>query len=101
MPPAFRPASWGREIVLRITVASGIGYLATAYSVSRWLTRRSPGRPLPPVLPNVHCESSECRTTEQLRLRGWAFTPREPCGTVALFHGLQVNRSQTLDRIAF
>lgn len=102
MTSASRPAtSWGRDIFLRLTAASGVGYLATAYTVSRWLTRRSPGNPLVPVLPGIALEHLQCRTDDRLWLQGWAFTPPAPRGTVALFHGLRTNRAQTVSRIAF
>jgi pimeloyl-ACP methyl ester carboxylesterase len=34
-------------------------------------------------------------------LAGWVVTPRVPRGTVALFHGIRQNRTQTLGRTAF
>jgi alpha-beta hydrolase superfamily lysophospholipase len=101
MTSASRSASWGREILLRLTVASGVGYIATSYTVSRWLTRRSPGMPQPPPLPEVALEPLRCRTEDRLWLQGWVFTPPSPVGTVALFHGLRGNRMQMLSRVAF
>jgi alpha-beta hydrolase superfamily lysophospholipase len=43
---------------------------------------------------------AECRTEDGHRLVGWVVEPPQPRGTVALFHGLRQNRSQTLPRIA-
>src|SRR4051812_32387034 len=94
--------SWVREAFFRVTAASGVGYLATAYSVSRWLTRRTPGAaPMPQHLPGVRCEALTCRTSDRLLLKGWVCSPPEPRATVALFHGLRHHRGQTLGRIAF
>jgi uncharacterized protein len=101
MTSASRPASWGRDMLLRLTAASGVGYVAAAYTVSRWLTRRSPGIPQAPALPGIAMEFLRCRTVDRLWLQGWAFTPPAPRGTVALFHGLRTNRAQTISRIAF
>jgi alpha-beta hydrolase superfamily lysophospholipase len=101
MTTLFRSPSWGRELFLRLTVASGVGYLATAYTVSRFLTKRWPAVPVAPDLPEVRREELWCRTADRLWLRGWVFTPPRPRGTVALFHGLRVNRAQMLGRIAF
>ena len=39
---ATRTTSWFDEIWPRLVVGSGVGYLALAYAVSRWLTRRAP-----------------------------------------------------------
>jgi uncharacterized protein len=94
-------ASWSEDWLQRLTAASGVGYVATAYTASRWLTRRAPGIPIPPVLPGVAFEALACRTEDGLALHGWAFTPPEPHGTVALFHGVRYHRGQTLDRVAF
>jgi len=39
-------SGWFPDLLMRLALASGIGYLAAAYTVSRWLTRRNPaGRP--------------------------------------------------------
>ena len=99
MGRASRPLSWGRDIIVGLTVASGVGYLATAYTVSRWLTRRSHGKPVPPADDDLRCEVLECRTTDGLRLRGWAIDPPAPRATIALFHGLRRNRAQMLGRM--
>jgi alpha-beta hydrolase superfamily lysophospholipase len=99
-PP--RRASWLQELLSGLAVASGIGYVAGAYSVSRWLTRSTPGRPRrTPADLDLPWERLECRTVDGLRLVGWAVTPPRPRATVALFHGLRANRAQTLDRTAF
>jgi alpha-beta hydrolase superfamily lysophospholipase len=83
------------------TAASGVGYLVTAYTVSRWLTRRSRSRPRPQAAQGgITWEPIECHTRDGYRLAGWIVTPAEVRGTVALFHGLRQSRSQMLPRIA-
>ena len=41
--PRPQRTAWLKEWLAGLTAASGIGYLATAYTLSRWLTRRSRG----------------------------------------------------------
>jgi len=84
------------------TALSGVGYLLTAYTVSRWLTRPSRGRPRPtPAELELPCEDVECRTADGFHLSGWVVSPPRPRGNAVLFHGLRHNRAQTLPRIAF
>ena len=79
-----------------------IGYLATAYTVSRWLTRRCPAVvPMPTHLAAVNIEALACMTQDGITLKGWCIEPAAPRATVALFHGMRNNRSDMLDRIAF
>src|SRR5262249_5701182 len=81
---------------------SGVGYVAAAYTVSRWLTRPSLGRVR--ATPGDHglaWERLECRTADGLRLVGWAVTPPRPRATVVLCHGIRGNREKTLSRTAF
>ncbi len=93
--------SWLKEVFAGLAAASGVGYLATAYTVSRWLTRRSRSRPCPtPSICGLDWGPLECRTEDRLRLRGWLVTPPAPRATVMLFHGLRANRVQALSRIA-
>jgi alpha-beta hydrolase superfamily lysophospholipase len=100
--PRRERSGWLTEIWSALAATSGIGYVATAYAVSRWLTRPSPGEPAaPPAAAGLLCEDLECRTEDGLRLTGWLIAPPEPCGTVALFHGLRGNRGKMLERIAF
>lgn len=96
-----RRTSWVKEVLASLAAASGIGYLATAYTVSRWLTRpsRSPPRPTPSAC-GLEWEALECQTEDGLPLRGWAVTPATAHATIALFHGIRANRAQALDRIA-
>jgi alpha-beta hydrolase superfamily lysophospholipase len=94
--------SWFNEFVPRLTAASGVGYLATAYTVSRWLTRRSPAAlQTPSHLHAVQIEVLECRTRDGIVLKGWNIEPQAPRANVALFHGLRGNRGDMLSRIAF
>jgi pimeloyl-ACP methyl ester carboxylesterase len=82
--------------------ASGIGYLAASYTMSRWLTRPARGRPAKsPDSVGLDWQPLSCRTTDGFRLAGWLIEPVRPRGTVALFHGLRSNRGQTLSRAAF
>ncbi len=102
MPNATKDPSWLPEVLTNLAVASGVGYLAAAYTVSRYLTRPSRGRPrTTPADLGWEWEPLECRTADGVRLVGWAVTPPRPRGTVALFHGLRNNRTQTLGRLAF
>jgi alpha-beta hydrolase superfamily lysophospholipase len=89
-----------------MTAASGIGYLAASYTVSRWLTRRSRQRPqATPSQLGLAWEPAECVTADGLRLRGWVVEPSAAAAaprlaaTVALFHGMRGNRAHTLRRI--
>jgi uncharacterized protein len=95
-------ASWFTHVWTLLAAASGIGYLATAYSVSRWLTRTSRGKPRrPEQTADWHLEDIRCRTADGLRLAGWVVTPPKPRATIALFHGLRGNRSTLWNRIVF
>ncbi len=97
-----QPISWFDKLWPRLAVASGVGYLAVSYGVSRWLTRRSPAKiELPGDLPHCTIEPLECRTTDGITLKGWHIAPPRPRATIALFHGMRLNRTHTLDRIAF
>src|SRR5437588_570757 len=90
-----RSSSWVADILASIAVLSGVGYLLGAYTLSRWITRPSRGRPhLPPSEPNNRCEDVECQTIDGLRLAGWVMTPPQPKATVVLFHGFRQNRAQ-------
>ena len=94
--------SWLEKVWPRVTAATGVGYLATAYTVSRWLTRRSPAvLQVPTHLAAVQIESLECRTRDGIVLKGWNLEPPTSRATVALFHGLRGNRGKMLSRIAF
>jgi pimeloyl-ACP methyl ester carboxylesterase len=94
--------SWLPEILTRLALVSGVGYVAAAYTVSRWLTKPSPARPqTSPTDHGLSWEPLECRTADACRLVGWVVAPPRPRGTVALFHGFRNNRTQTLDRMVF
>src|SRR5262249_50440924 len=102
MNSAAKRKSWLSDILALLTAASGIGYFLTVYGVSRWLTRAPPTIPrLPELNLGCTCQELECRTTDGLRLAGWAITPAQPKATIALFHGLRRDREQILDRVAF
>src|SRR6516162_4852427 len=96
-----RPA-WFEQIWPRIAVATGVGYFATAYTVSRWLTRRSPAvLHVPTHLPGLGIDTLACQTRDGVTLKGWNIEPHGARSTVALFHGLRGNREKMLARIAF
>lgn len=93
---------WLSDLFASLAMASGIGYLAAAYTVSRRMTRASPGKP--PTSPHAHglaWEPVECRTTDGIRLAGWVVTPAAAKATVVLFHGMRRTRADTLGRTAF
>src|SRR4051812_15823071 len=98
--PTSQPSSWFAEALASATVLSGVGYLLTAYSVSRWLTRPARGAPQSsPADLGLPFEDEVCYTADGHRLAGWVIEPPQPRGTVALFHGLRCNRSHTLARV--
>lgn len=92
---------WLPEVLTSLAVASGVGYLAAAYTISRWLTRSAPGRVVrTPDEYGYSWEPLECRTADAFRLKGWAVCPPLPRATVVLFHGMRQSRQQTLERMA-
>ena len=102
MAQTSRTTTWVNDILTGLAAASGVGYLATAYSISRWLTRPTPAQvEPPPELADCQWETLTCPTADGLTLSGWVASPPQPRGTVALFHGLRKNRAEHLDRIAF
>src|SRR5688572_21788730 len=102
MAQSSRTITWVNDILMGLAAASGVGYLATAYSISRWLTRPTLARlEPPPEIADTAWETLTCRTADGLTLAGWVAAPPRPRGTVALFHGLRTNRTQHLDRIDF
>lgn len=99
-PSPDRRSSWIAEVLAGAAVASGVGYLVTAYGVSRWLTRPSRGGPsATPASMGLPSEDMLCRTVDGHRLSGWLVEPARPRGTVVLFHGLRQNRGDTMDRV--
>ena len=102
MAQTSRTTTWVNDILTGLAAASGVGYLATAYTISRWLTRATPAEvEPPPPLADVHWETLTCTTSDGIALAGWVATPPRPRGTIALFHGLRRNRTQHLDRFSF
>jgi alpha-beta hydrolase superfamily lysophospholipase len=100
VPKLQRQLSWLKALLAGVAAASGVGYLATAYTVSRWLTRSSRCRPHPtPDALGLDWNPLECRTGDGLLLKGWVVAPPAPRATVALFHGLRRSRAQALDRM--
>ena len=86
---------WLPELVTNLAAFSGIGYLAAAYSVSRWLTKPTLGKPLlTPSDYGLSWESIHCITADKLRLAGWVVSPPGPRGTVVLFHSCLAHSSR-------
>ena len=93
--------SWVKNLLASMTAYSGVGYVAMAYTISRWLTRATPSQPQKPDWAGqLDWQEQECRTADGVRLAGWVVSPPNPLGTVALFHGLRGDREQALSRLA-
>jgi pimeloyl-ACP methyl ester carboxylesterase len=102
MPKPEREGSRLPQTLAEWAIASRLGYLAAAYTGSRWLTKATAGRPRQsPAELGFPWESLYCRTCDGYRLAGWIIAPVGARGTVVLFHGVHNNREQTLGRIAF
>jgi alpha-beta hydrolase superfamily lysophospholipase len=102
MPEITPQPTWFDRFWPSAAAATGVGYLATAYAVSRWLTRPSPAvLEAPTHLSGCTVEALQCLTSDGILLKGWHITPLAPAGTVALFHGMRLNRSHMLERIEF
>jgi pimeloyl-ACP methyl ester carboxylesterase len=102
MTPTARERRPIPELLTRVALATGVGYAAAAYSISRWLTRPSPRKPK--SLPKDFGLPSEvvcCKTADGVRLTGWVIEPPQARATVALFHGMRGNRERMLDRVPF
>jgi alpha-beta hydrolase superfamily lysophospholipase len=101
MPSPKRDQSWFPEALAEWALASRVGYLAAAYTGSRWLTKGAPGRlRRTPAEHGLPWEAAYCRTDDGYRLAGWIISPPDAKATVVLFHGVHHNREQTLSRIA-
>ena len=100
--PARLPAAWLANAAARVALASGVGYLAAAYTVSRFLTR--PRRKVlrrSPADVGLPFEAIELTASDGVALAGWIVEPAEPRGTVALFHGMRHTREHMLERMQF
>jgi alpha-beta hydrolase superfamily lysophospholipase len=73
--PVQRRTTWFQDVLAAVAAASGIGYVATAYSISRWLTRTTPAKPAAPTDTRSTWEDLHCRTVDGLDLAGWVVTP--------------------------
>jgi uncharacterized protein len=86
----------------RLAYLSGVGYLALAYTVSRFLTRPRRRRiERTPADIGLAYQSLSIVSGDGLELAAWLLEPDQPRGTVALFHGMRRNREQMLTRIDF
>jgi alpha-beta hydrolase superfamily lysophospholipase len=105
VPQTERPRTWLGEVLSGLALASGIGYLATSYTVSVWLTKswhRKPNQ-VPESL-GLICEPVSCTTDDGLRLSGWALmsdSTQRPRATIAFFHGMRHNRGSMLSRMEY
>lgn len=100
MVKSHDPSTWLPEVLTRLAVASGIGYVAAAYSISRWLTRPTRSHPTIPTSDGrLLWQPETCQTADGIRLAGWVVEPPSPRATVALFHGMRFSRAQMVDRI--
>jgi alpha-beta hydrolase superfamily lysophospholipase len=90
------------ELLARMALASGVGYLAAAYAISRLLTRPTPYRlKTGPGDYGLEFEKVHCRASDGIQLAGWVTEPSGARATVALFHGMRGNRERVLDRMLF
>src|SRR5262249_10757346 len=102
LTPHRAKSSWITDLLTRLVAVSGVGYVAVAYTVSRWLTRNSPASSNPPPLADpLHVEALSCTTADNLHLWGWAVSPPRPRATMALFHGMRGRCDDMLERVGF
>jgi alpha-beta hydrolase superfamily lysophospholipase len=88
-------------MLAELVMASGLGYLASAYTASRWLTKPTPRRlAKTPLDYDLFYENVDCVTRDGERLAGWVVNPPHPVATLILCHGVRHNREQLLGRIA-
>lgn len=99
----FTKHPWIPDLLTRVAMASGVGYVAAAYTISRWLTRPALRPPkLTPETTGLPWDRLECRTADRFRLAGWVVHPITPArGTVMMFHGLRNTREQMQGRAEF
>jgi alpha-beta hydrolase superfamily lysophospholipase len=99
--PTSKKQSWLPNALAGLAMSTGIGYVAAAYTVSRWLTRPMRGKPKAvPEQFGLDAERLQCQTADGIRLAGWGISPLAPRGTIVLFHGLHQTRAHTLSRCA-
>jgi alpha-beta hydrolase superfamily lysophospholipase len=99
---AKKPAAWLGNLAARMTLATGVGYLAISYTISRMMIR--PRRRKITVTPakfDLAFESVQIETSDRLKLQAWVIDRPWARGTVALFHGMRHNRQTMLSRAKF
>jgi alpha-beta hydrolase superfamily lysophospholipase len=98
--PGRMPAVWLTNAAVRLALVSGVGYVAAAYTASRFLTKPR-CRPLRTSPADFGLPFTELQTVtpDGVSLSGWLVEPAEPRGTVALFHGMRHTREQMLGRM--
>jgi hypothetical protein len=82
-------------LAAKATFLTGIGFVAAAYGVSRYMTGHR--RRVLPALPDHQPVSIP--TADGLRLACWLTDHPKPRGTVALFHGMRQDREFMLPRV--
>jgi alpha-beta hydrolase superfamily lysophospholipase len=93
---------WFANFISTMSAATGVGYLAACYTVSRWLTKPTHRKiQSTPADHGLFSEGLTCDTEDRQRLAGWVVTPPRPRATVVLFHGVRHTREQTLSRTVF
>lgn len=93
-------ANWFHEIWPVPTIATGVGYVAVAYTISHWLTHRTAiPITLPSLPPDLKLESLETTTDDKVRLHGWCIEPLNPRATIVLHHGMRECRLHMVDRV--
>lgn len=98
--PVRVPARWLASAMARLAFMSGVGYVAAAYSVSRFLTRsRCRKLTATPADRALDYRDVSFNTEDGVRLAGWLIEPKDPIATVALFHGMRHSREALLSRI--
>jgi alpha-beta hydrolase superfamily lysophospholipase len=93
--------AWLTDTLAQLAISTGVGYVAAAYTLSRWFTRPRLGKPKAnPEDFGLAAERFYCWTADGIRLACWGITPPEPRGTIVLVHGLHMTRAHTLNRCA-
>lgn len=97
---AKKPAAWIGNLAARVALASGVGYLALSYTISRFMVRhRRRKLTRTPADLGLPFEEVEIETADGLTLKAWVVDAPGARGTVAIFHGMRHNRQAMLSRI--
>lgn len=97
---AKKPAAWLGNLAARVALASGVGYLALSYTISRFMTRPRRRKIVEtPAKFGLPFKEAEIETADGLTLKAWVVEAHGAKGTVALFHGMRHNRQTMLSRV--